>query len=141
MSAKTGYGPDVNVLWHDRKRWCGLPLSFTRYRIIEKPTKWLKLIVDRGFLSRTVEEINMFRIEDVSVVETFTNRMWGTGTVTVLSKDASAPEVRLVRILNIVFIFLSSTLISIIITLLVLILSKTSFSVFNPIFFNFIEFV
>ena len=43
MSAKTGYGPDVNVLWHDRKRWCGLPLSFTRYRIIEKPTKWLKL--------------------------------------------------------------------------------------------------
>ncbi len=100
MSAKTGYGPDVNVLWHDRKRWCGLPLSFTRYRIIEKPTKWLKLIVDRGFLSRTVEEINMFRIEDVSVVETFTNRMWGTGTVTVLSKDASAPEVRLVRILK-----------------------------------------
>lgn len=96
--ADIGYGKDVNVLWKDRKRWCGLPLSFTRYKIIEKPTKWLKLIVDKGFLSRHVEEINMFRIEDVSVVETFTNRLWGTGSITVLSKDASHPETILVRI-------------------------------------------
>ncbi|MBQ9786246.1 MAG: PH domain-containing protein [Clostridia bacterium] len=96
--ADTGYGKDVNVLWKDRKRWCGLPLSFTRYKIIEKPTKWLKLIVDKGFLSRHVEEINMFRIEDVSVVETFTNRLWGTGSITVLAKDASHPETILVRV-------------------------------------------
>ena len=35
------YGSDCIEHWHDRKRWCGLPLSFTRYSIVEKPGKWL----------------------------------------------------------------------------------------------------
>lgn len=84
------FGKGTKILWHDRKRWCGLPLSFTRYYIVEKPNSWLKLFVDKGFLYSHVEEVNMFRIEDVTIVETFTNKFWGTGTLTIYANDASS---------------------------------------------------
>lgn len=87
--AKKDFGKNTKILWHDRKRWCGLPLSFTRYYIVEKPNNWLKLFIDKGFLSSKIEEINMFRIEDVSVTETFTNKFWGTGSLTVYANDSS----------------------------------------------------
>lgn len=89
---------DVDILWKDRKRWCGLPLSFTRYRIIRKPGKWLKLITDVGLLRSDVNEVNLFRIEDLKVYQSFSNKFWGTGTVTVYSQDPSMPVLELRRI-------------------------------------------
>lgn len=89
---------DVEILWKDRKRWCGLPLSFTRYRIIRKPGKWLKLISDVGLLKSDVNEINLFRIEDLKVYQSLSNKFWGTGTVTVFSQDKSMPVLELKRI-------------------------------------------
>ncbi len=89
---------DVDILWKDRKRWCGLPLSFTRYRIIRKPGKWLKLISDVGLLKSEVNEINLFRIDDLQVYQSLTNKFWGTGTVIVYSKDQNMPKLELKRI-------------------------------------------
>lgn len=94
------YGSDVKELWHDRKRWCGMPLSFTRYSIIQKPGKWCKLIVDRGLFTSKIDEVNVFRIDDTSIFESFTNKFWGTGTLKVFCKDASDEVVDLVRIRN-----------------------------------------
>ncbi len=98
--AASKYGDDCVELWHDRKRWCGLPLSFTRYSIIRKPGKWCKLIVDIGFFTSHVEEVNVFRIDDTNVFESFTNKIWGTGTLKVYCRDASSDHVDLVRIKN-----------------------------------------
>ncbi len=98
--AASKYGDDCVELWHDRKRWCGLPLSFTRYSIIQKPGKWCKLIVDIGFFTSHVEEVNVFRIDDTNVFESFTNKIWGTGTLKVYCRDASSDHVDLVRIKN-----------------------------------------
>lgn len=92
------YGEDCVELWHDRKRWCGLPLSFTRYAIIQKPGKWCKLIEDKGFFTSQIEEVNVFRIDDTSIFESFTNKIWGTGSLKVYCKDASSDVVTLVRI-------------------------------------------
>lgn len=89
---------DVDILWKDRKRWCGLPLSFTRYRIIRKPGKWLKLITDVGLLRSDVNEVNLFRIEDLKVYQSFSNKFWGTGTITVYSQDPSMPVLELRRV-------------------------------------------
>lgn len=98
--AASKYGDDCVELWHDRKRWCGLPLSFTRYSIIQKPGKWCKLIVDIGFFTSHVEEVNVFRIDDTNIFESFTNKIWGTGTLKVYCRDASSDHVDLVRIKN-----------------------------------------
>ncbi len=88
----------VEILWKDRKRWCGLPWSFTRYRVIKKPGKWIKIITDVGFLHSEVEEINLFRVTDIKVFQSFSNKFWGTGTITIYSQDESTPELRFVRI-------------------------------------------
>ncbi len=92
------YGSDCIEHWHDRKRWCGLPLSFTRYAIIEKPGKWIKLISEIGFFSIRVEETQLFRVDDVSIFSSFTNSLFGTGTLKVYCKDASDATMDLVRI-------------------------------------------
>ncbi len=89
---------DAEILWKDRKRFMGMPLSFTRYRIIKKPGKWIKLIGDVGFLHSEVEEINLFRIEDIKVYQSFANKFWGVGTLTIYSKDRSTPEYSVIKI-------------------------------------------
>ena len=94
------YGEDCVELWHDRKRWCGLPLSFTRYSIIQKPGKWCKLIEDKGLFTSHIEEVNVFRIDDTSIFESFTNKFWGTGSLKVYCRDASSEYVTLLRIKN-----------------------------------------
>lgn len=89
---------EVEILWKDRKRFCGMPLSFTRYRIIKKPGKWIKLISDIGFLHSEIEEINLFRIEDIKVYQSFVNKFWGVGDITIYSKDKSTPEYTIRRV-------------------------------------------
>jgi len=97
MAAKD-FGPGVKIIWKDRKRWCGMPLSFTRYYIIQKPGKWIKLIEDTGLFTSHIEELNLFRVDDITVFESFSNKFWGTGNVTVYCKDASSETVSMIRI-------------------------------------------
>lgn len=98
--SKENFGKDVKVLWHDRKRWCGLPLSFTRYYLVENEGQWMKLFTSVGFLSVFQEEANLYRIYDISVVATLTNRMFGTGTIVLHCNIDNMPEIKLVRIKN-----------------------------------------
>jgi hypothetical protein len=97
--SKESFGKNVKILWHDRKRWCGLPWSFTRYYLVENES-WLKLFTSIGFLSVFQEEVNLYRIYDISVVATMTNRMFGTGTIILHCNIDNMPEIRLVRIKN-----------------------------------------
>ena len=92
------FGDGANILWKDRKRWCGLPWSFTRYYLVEKPGNSLKLFTSIGLLSTYVEEVNLYRITDISVVRTLTNKIWGTGTIVLHCDIDSSDEVRLIRI-------------------------------------------
>ena len=75
------FGKNTKILWKDRKRWCGLPLSFTRYYLVEKEGSWLKLFTSVGLFSTIGEEINLYRIYDISVSCTLSNKIWGTGTI------------------------------------------------------------
>lgn len=91
-------GKDVNILWKDRKRWMGQPWSFTRYYLVEKPGSWLKLFISVGLFSVYQEEVNLYRIYDVSVVTTFTNRWFGVGTIVLHCNVDNTPQIRLVRV-------------------------------------------
>lgn len=98
MNLKKRFGNDIIIHWKDRKRWCGLPLSFTRYYIIEKPNQWIKLFCEKGFLTNTYEEVQIYRVEDFSMQQTLTNKIFGVGTISVKSNDRSAPTLNLIRI-------------------------------------------
>ena len=77
-------------LWHDRKRILGMPLSFTRYALSED-----RLFLKRGFLNVHQDEIVLYRVRDLRVSQTLWQRVFGVGTVTVISTDKSIPELAL----------------------------------------------
>ena len=52
----------VEILWKDRKRYLGLPLSFTRYRLSED-----RIFCEKGFFSIHEEEILLYRIRDLEL--------------------------------------------------------------------------
>ena len=96
---KDQFGEGTKILWHDRKRWCGMPLSFTRYYLVESED-WLKLYSSIGFLSIRGEEVNLYRVYDISVRATLSNRIFGTGTLILHCSSNSSDEVYLIRIKN-----------------------------------------
>ncbi len=91
MNIKKKYGEEAELVWHDRKRWCGLPLSFTRYHLVRKKGSWFKIFSDIGFLYSTIEEINLYRIYDIALYQSLTGKIFNTGNVTLYSNDERCP--------------------------------------------------
>lgn len=76
----------IAFLWKDRKRFLGMPLSFTRYCLSED-----RLFVSRGFLSIQDDEVLLYRVRDIDTRRMLWQRIFGVGTVTVLSSDKTMP--------------------------------------------------
>ena len=72
------------LLWTDRKRYFGLPLSFTKYAISED-----RLFQATGILNLKYEEILLYRIRDITLSRSFGQRIFGVGSITVTSSDKS----------------------------------------------------
>lgn len=98
MNVEKKYGQGAELIWSDRKRFLGLPLSFTRYRLVRKPGSWVKVFVDTGFISSSLDEINVYRICDIGFKQSLLGRMFNYGTVILYSSDASKPTLHLVSI-------------------------------------------
>ena len=76
----------MNYIWKDRKRFLGMPLSFTRYAMSED-----RLFLSVGFLNIRDEEVLLYRIRDINTSRTLWQRLFGVGTITVISSDKSLP--------------------------------------------------
>ncbi len=76
----------MEYIWKDRKRHLGMPLSFTRYALSED-----RLFLSTGFLSVRDEEILLYRIRDINTRRSLWQRLFGVGTVTVISSDKTMP--------------------------------------------------
>ena len=81
------------IIWKDRKRYFGLPLSFTRYSLSDD-----RLFLSVGFLNIQDEEVLLYRIRDINTTRTLWQRLFGVGTVTVVSSDKSMPTIVLKNI-------------------------------------------
>ena len=80
-------------IWRDRKRFLGMPLSFTRYALSED-----RMFLSVGFLSIKDDEILLYRIRDISSSRSLWQRLLGVGTVTVVSSDKTMPTLVLKNI-------------------------------------------
>lgn len=85
----------MEYLWKDRKRHLGLPLSFTQYALSED-----RLFLSVGFFSIKDEEILLYRIRDISTSRSLWQRMFGVGSITVVSSDKTAPTLLLKNVKN-----------------------------------------
>ena len=85
----------LELIWKDRKRYLGMPLSFTNYGLSED-----RLFLSTGFLSIKDEELLLYRIRDISVKRTLGQRLFGVGTVVINSSDKSSPVLELKNVKN-----------------------------------------
>lgn len=85
----------IERIWKDRKRFLGMPLSFTRYALSED-----RLFLSKGFLSIRDEEVLLYRIRDISSSRSLWQRLFGVGTLTVTSSDKTTPTLELKNIKN-----------------------------------------
>lgn len=87
-----GFKGDM-YLWKDRKRFLGMPLSFTRYAMSKD-----RLFFSVGFFSVRDEEILLYRVRDISIKRTLWQRIFGVGSINVVSADKSTPQLTLKNI-------------------------------------------
>ena len=89
----------IEQLWKDRKRYFGLPLSFTRYSLSED-----RLFTSVGFLNIKDDEILLYRVRDIDTSRSLWQRLFGVGTVTVMSSDKTMPTLVLKNIKDPLFV-------------------------------------
>ena len=84
-----------SIIWHDRLRRFGLPLSFTKYSLSGN-----RLFRETGVLNLKEEEILLYRIRDLTLTMSFWQRIFGVGTINVVSSDKSTPNIQIKSIKN-----------------------------------------
>ena len=94
------YGENTTIIWTDKKRILGMPISFTRYSLVTNNEDWTKLFIKTGILSTTIDEINLFRVYDIQVFQSLGQKIFGVGTITLYSKDITHPETLILNVKN-----------------------------------------
>lgn len=84
---------NISYIWHDRKRYFGMPLSFTRYALSED-----RLFLSVGFLNIKDDEVLLYRVRDITTSRTLWQRLFGVGSVSVVSSDKTMPTLVLKNI-------------------------------------------
>lgn len=90
-----------NVITEDRfterKRWVffGLPLTFTKYHISDNV-----ITIDNGFFRKVENDCYMYKVQDVELVSTFFERIFGLGSVICYTGDTTHPQMVLQHIKN-----------------------------------------
>ena len=85
----------IKYLWKDRKRYFGLPISFTKYSLSED-----RLFLEMGILNLKTDDVLLYRVRDLDLNIKLTQRIFGVGTVCVHSSDQSMPHLELKNVKN-----------------------------------------
>jgi len=90
----TNLTENEEILWQDRKRYLGLPLSFTIYSFSKN-----KFYMKTGIFNTKSEEILLYRILDITFKQSFGQKIFGVGSVILNTADKTTPvlEIRSVK--------------------------------------------
>lgn len=81
----------------EKKRWLfwGLPFTFTKYYIKENT-----ITIDSGLLKKVENDCYMYKVQDVELVTSLMERIFGLGTIICYTGDTTHPKLSLVHIRN-----------------------------------------
>ncbi|MGN8876164.1 PH domain-containing protein [Pseudoflavonifractor sp. HCP28S3_F10] len=80
----------IQYLWKDRKRFLGMPITFTKYSVSEN-----RIFREKGLLNLKEEEVLLYRVRDLDLRRSLGQRIFGVGTVCVHSSDKTTPILQL----------------------------------------------
>ncbi len=86
----TEYAQTDEILWKDRKRYLGLPISFTRYSFDEN-----RFYLKKGLLNVVSDEILLYRVLDVTLRRSLGQRLFGVGTIILSTADQTLPTMKI----------------------------------------------
>lgn len=86
----------LNFVWEERKRNAlGLPWTFTKYALSQD-----RLFVTTGLLKTVENEVRLYRVLDVSLTRTLSQKIFGMGTIQIASADKTLGNFELKNIKN-----------------------------------------
>ena len=74
------------ILWQDRRRYLGLPMSFTIYSFSKN-----KFYYKKGIFTVHSEEILLYRVLDLQFRQTLWQKIFGVGSVILTTADKTTP--------------------------------------------------
>lgn len=86
---------EEKIIWSDKKRILGLPISFTKYSFSEN-----RLFVEKGCFKVLKDELLLYRVLDVRLKKSFWQRVFHVGTIELSTADKSTPIIYLENISN-----------------------------------------
>lgn len=87
---------NLTPIWSDRKRiFCGLPWTFTTYTLTSD-----RLFIETGVLGKHEDEVRLYRILDISLSRSFSQRIFGLGTIHCCSADKTMGDFDIINIKN-----------------------------------------
>ena len=85
------------IQFQERKRWLffALPFTFTIYTVGED-----MITVSEGFLNKKENDCYMYKVQDVELLESLPQRIFGLGTVRCFKGDTTRPTLLLQNVKN-----------------------------------------
>ena len=85
------------IQFRERKRWLffGLPFTFTVYTVGED-----MITVSEGFLNKKENDCYMYKVQDVELLESLPQRIFGFGTVRCFTGDTTSPTLLIQNVKN-----------------------------------------
>lgn len=86
---------DEAILWKDRKRILGMPISFTVYSIDNN-----RLYVKKGLFNSIMDELLLYRILDIKLSRNLIQKIFRVGTITLSTADKTNPVLEIKNVKN-----------------------------------------
>jgi len=78
------------ILWNDRKRYLGLPISFTRYSFDQN-----KFYIKTGFFNNVNNELLLYRVLDIQHKRSLFQKIFGVGSIILVTADKTTPNLEI----------------------------------------------
>ena len=81
----------------ERKRWLffGLPFTFTKYTVKED-----LITIDSGLLKTAQNDCYMYKVQDVTLKNSFGERLFGLGSIVCYTGDTTNPQLLIEHVKN-----------------------------------------
>ena len=89
----TNLTENEEILWQDKKRYLGLPISCTVYSFSNN-----KFYLKKGLFNISSEEILLYRVLDLTFKQNLWQKIFGVGSVILTTADKSTPVLEIKNI-------------------------------------------